>query len=238
MLYKRRKYRKRKKYFRNHFSELRRNEQVARRRYKRSSSVQCKSCGLLLVADPSFFRDIGERSVKQTVLQMLYHIRESNLLLGRFDYDGDSNPDCVGVHVSGVGVLASDDSDYNLLAGNFTTSEQYLRAFSKYQFDQHCLAVLFSSKVDITWIHVYIHVYYTFQGVLWEGSGFVVERRCREGGRDLSEESQCWLRDRPGYVQPQQFVHHTEHEEDATYSPEDGGAEPRTRAPAQLWRSP
>ena len=147
MLYRRGDFRRLKKYFRKYYLELTRHQAVPKRRYRRSSSVQCKSCGLLLVADPSFFRDIGERSVKQTVLQMLYHIRESNLLLGSFDYDRDSNPDCVGLHVSGVGVLASDDSDFNLLKGNFSTSEQYLRAFSKYQFDNHCLAVLFSGKV-------------------------------------------------------------------------------------------
>ena len=99
------------------------------------------------MADHSFYQNVGERSVKQTVLQMLYHVRESNMLLRHMDYDQDNYPDCVGVHVNGIGVLASPTSHHNLLAGNFTTSEEYLRAFSKYQFDQHCLAVLFSSQV-------------------------------------------------------------------------------------------
>ena len=51
-------------------------------------------------------------------------------------------------------MLAAASSSHNLLAGTFNTSEQYLRAFSKYKFDQHCLAVLFSSKVVRCYVHV------------------------------------------------------------------------------------
>lgn len=78
---------------------------------------------------------------------MLYHVREANLLLRQQDFNRDGQPDCVGVHVTGLGILTSQHSNYNLLPDNVTTSEAYLRAFSKYQFDQHCLAVLFSSQV-------------------------------------------------------------------------------------------
>ena len=34
---------------------------------------------------------------------MLYHVRESNLLLRHQDYNRDGYPDCVGLHVTGVG---------------------------------------------------------------------------------------------------------------------------------------
>ena len=33
-------------------------------------AAECRSCGLLLVADHSFYQSVGERSVRQTVLQV------------------------------------------------------------------------------------------------------------------------------------------------------------------------
>ena len=150
-LYKRGEIDRLRKYYRSFYKQFikKKMRKRHRRRGRRSPMEvsECRSCGLLLVADPSFYQNVGERSVKQTVLQMLYHVREANLLLRHQDYDRDGYPDCVGVHVSGVGVLTSSKSDHNLLTGHFNSSEEYLRAFSKYQFDQHCLAVLFSSKV-------------------------------------------------------------------------------------------
>ena len=58
---------------------------------------------------------------------MLYHVREANLLLRQQDFNRDGHPDCVGVHVTGLGVLTSQHSNYNLLPENVTTSESYLR---------------------------------------------------------------------------------------------------------------
>jgi len=107
----------------------------------------CRSCGLLLIADHSFFIEVGEGAVKQTVLQMLYHVRESNLILRNQDYNRDGRPDCVGIHVAGVGVITSQHFQDNLLSGQFTSPEEYLKAFSRYQFDGYCLAVLFSSRI-------------------------------------------------------------------------------------------
>ena len=70
-------------------------EKITRkRRKKRASSSSCRTCPLLLVADHSFFHGVGGGSIKQTVLQMLYHVREANLLLRRQDFDGDNVPDC------------------------------------------------------------------------------------------------------------------------------------------------
>ena len=83
----------------------RRRERRRREGARRAAGArQCRSCGLLLVADTSFYRQVGriinvenifclpkifstiqvgERSVKGTVLQMLYHVRELDMILRR-----------------------------------------------------------------------------------------------------------------------------------------------------------
>ena len=103
--------------------------------------------------------------MKGTVLQMLYHVRELDMILRRQvagsrvmchvscvllqDYDGDGVSDCVGVHVAGVGVIRSRSSASNILdtASTNLTSTAYLNTWARYQLDGYCLAVLFSSKV-------------------------------------------------------------------------------------------
>ena len=129
---------------------------------------------------------VGERSVKGTVLQLLYHVRELNMLLRRRDnkneqylfyniynfrqdFDKDGRADCVGVHVSGIGVIRSVDyRDYKSHGMRITllrspssysnildpgpgavSPHSYLNTFSRYQLDGYCLAILFSSKVTL-----------------------------------------------------------------------------------------
>ena len=108
----------------------------------------CRSCGLLLIADQTFYKEVGERSVKGSVLQMLYHTRELNTFMMRQDYDQDGRSDCVGVHVAGLGVIKSKSSYNNILDTNTSSvsPQSYLKTFSQYQLDGYCLAILFSSR--------------------------------------------------------------------------------------------
>ena len=87
--------------------------------------------------------------MKGSVLQMLYHARELNKLMERQDYDQDGQGDCVGVHVSGVGVIKSATSFNNILDTNTSSlsPQTYLKTFSQYQLDGYCLAILFSSRM-------------------------------------------------------------------------------------------
>ena len=114
----------------------------------RRQGRKCRSCGLLLIADQTFYREVGEGSVKGSVLQMLYHARELNKLMERQDYDQDGHGDCVGVHVTGLGVIKSPTSYNNILDTNTSSvsPESYLKTFSQYQLDGYCLAILFSSR--------------------------------------------------------------------------------------------
>ena len=39
------------------------------------------SSGIELVADHTFFEEVGQRSIEKTVLQMLWHVKEANAML-------------------------------------------------------------------------------------------------------------------------------------------------------------
>ena len=148
-LYRRGEWKRLKKYYSKFYKKFRRKflrSKTKRQRAKRSTR-ECKSCGLLLIADTSFYEEVGEMSVKQSVLHMLFHVRETNILFRKQDFNRDGYSDCIGVHVAGIGVITANSSVNNLLRGSYSSSEEYLRTFSRYQLDGFCLAVLFSSRV-------------------------------------------------------------------------------------------
>ena len=64
---------------------------------------------------------------------MLYHVRELNMLLRQQDFDRDGEPECVGVHVSGLGVIKSRSSLSNILdtRSNNLSPQSYLNTFSR-----------------------------------------------------------------------------------------------------------
>jgi hypothetical protein len=49
---------------------------------KQSNKIPPKKiCELTIVADHKFFADVGENSIEQTVVQMLWHVKEANQLI-------------------------------------------------------------------------------------------------------------------------------------------------------------
>ena len=69
------------KYYSKYYKRFRASSRRRKRQKRSGGPGECRACRLLLVADPSFYREVGERSVRQTVLQLLHHVRETNLLL-------------------------------------------------------------------------------------------------------------------------------------------------------------
>ena len=116
-----------------------------RRQSRRRRPGGCRSCGLLLVADPSFHAVVGGGSVKASVLQMLHHSREAGLVLAGQDWDRDGQADCLGLTVSGLAVITKPESHNNVLLPDSKSAREYLHSFSRYQLDGYCLAVLFSA---------------------------------------------------------------------------------------------
>ena len=71
-------------------------------------------------------------------------LHESRFIAQDFDDDGTS--ECIGFSVSEISVFKTAESDVNLLTGNFSVPEDFLKKFSRYNFDGFCLGILFTNR--------------------------------------------------------------------------------------------
>ena len=62
------------------------------------------------------------------------------------DFDDDGTSECIGFSVSEISVFKTSESDVNLLTGNFSVPEDFLKKFSRYNFDGFCLGLLFTNR--------------------------------------------------------------------------------------------
>ena len=62
------------------------------------------------------------------------------------DFDDDGTSECIGFSVSEISVFKTSESDVNLLTGNFSVPEDFLKKFSRYNFDGFCLGILFTNR--------------------------------------------------------------------------------------------
>lgn len=92
---------------------------------------QRKICDLTIVADHVFFQEVGLNDVSKTVLQMLWHVKEANEMIQSQDFDNDGTSECIGFTVSEITIFQQAESDVNLLTGNFTIPEDFLKRFSR-----------------------------------------------------------------------------------------------------------
>ena len=106
-----------------------------------------KLCDITIVSDHLFFHEIGGSSVHDTILQMMWHLKEANNLLMTKDFDDDGVSECIGITVSEITIFKSEESTVNLLTGDYNTPEDFLKRFSRYNFDGFCLGVLFTNRV-------------------------------------------------------------------------------------------
>ncbi len=54
--------------------------------------------------------------------------------------------ECIGFTVSEITLFKSSESDLNLLTGDYAVPEDFLKRFSRYNFDGFCLGVLFTNR--------------------------------------------------------------------------------------------
>ena len=99
------------------------------------------------MADHLFFNEVGEGSIHKTVLLMLWHLKEANSLFSNKDFDDNGQSECIGLTVSEITIFESDQSPVNLLTGHYAVPEDFLKRFSRYNFDGFCLGVLFTNRV-------------------------------------------------------------------------------------------
>ena len=71
------------------------------------------------------------------------------------DFDNDGTSECIGLTVSEITIFQEPENPVNLLNGNFQIPEDFLKKFSRYNFDGFCLG---TSILLFTKHH---HPYYT-----------------------------------------------------------------------------
>ncbi|XP_023343181.1 disintegrin and metalloproteinase domain-containing protein 10 [Eurytemora carolleeae] len=112
----------------------------------KNSSCQPKVCELTLVADHFFYDEVGKSSLHNTVMLMLWHAKEANRFFTMADFDSDGYSDCFGITVGELTVFTTKNSTANLLNENYSQPEDFLKRFSRYNFDGYCLGALFTSR--------------------------------------------------------------------------------------------
>jgi len=106
-----------------------------------------KVCGLALVADHIFHKEVGEGDIAATVLQMLYHVKEANAVFLTKDFNNDNKSECLGFQVEAITILETEESYVNILLGKYDVPEDFLRKFSRYNFASYCLGLLFTNRL-------------------------------------------------------------------------------------------
>ena len=71
----------------------------------REKPLQRKICDLTIVADHTFFAEVGGESLDKTILQMLWHIKEANEMIQSEDFDNDGTSECIGFTVSEITIF-------------------------------------------------------------------------------------------------------------------------------------
>ena len=89
----------------------------------REKPRQRKICDLTIVADHTYFQEVGGGSLDSTILQMLWHIKEANEMIQSEDFDNDGTSECIGFTVSEITIFQEAQNAVNLLTGDFAIPE-------------------------------------------------------------------------------------------------------------------
>jgi len=123
-------------------------EPDAIRRRKRNANIkQRRICSIALVSDHIFHQEVGGGDVHATVLLMLYHLKEANAVFITKDFDNKDGSDCLGFQVEAITILETEHSYVNILLGDYNIPEDFLRKFSRYNFAEYCLGLLFTNRL-------------------------------------------------------------------------------------------
>ena len=144
-------------------------------------------CGLDLYADYHFVRQMG---AYDALAEMLITVKESNSILSRIDFDGDGQPDNIGVFAQRASVTEYTKDNLGLM--NISDGQQLLRTFQKRLTDS-CLQVLFTHK-ELTFLNKGItglanlggvcHKRAKINGILQSPNSLLVS--CLSNGRPLN----------------------------------------------------
>ncbi|XP_033733808.1 disintegrin and metalloproteinase domain-containing protein 10-like [Pecten maximus] len=115
------------------------------------------SCTLHIVVDHTFFSRIGQSSRSQTIAEILYLVGSADHIFRSTDFDGDGKGDNVGFIVAAITIHTNETADDYKMSDS-TDVYAYLNQFSKYNFNDYCLGIAFTSRdfedgvVGLAWV--------------------------------------------------------------------------------------
>ncbi|XP_013379515.1 disintegrin and metalloproteinase domain-containing protein 10 [Lingula anatina] len=112
---------------------------------KRSTGTE-NTCSLHLVADHTFFQNIGKGDATTTINEMVYHVTEVDKLFRGSDFNGDGEADNIGIAIGEITIYGDKDAVAYKLADTSTDVFTYLYSFSEYNFDNFCGGVVFTHR--------------------------------------------------------------------------------------------
>ena len=120
-----------------------------RRNYRYVSKTTSASCEVHLVADPSFYQTAGNNTVEITLAEMIFHLSKADEIFRSTDFDGNGLPDNIGFVIVNITIYTSEFAKDYRLSTLQNDASSVLDLFSTYNFDNVCLAYLFTSRTFI-----------------------------------------------------------------------------------------
>ncbi|XP_078667295.1 disintegrin and metalloproteinase domain-containing protein 10-like [Branchiostoma floridae x Branchiostoma belcheri] len=117
------------------------------------------TCTVHVVADHRFYHVIAGSDAVRAIAEMVLHLEEADRIFRHTDFDEDGNGDNVGFSITAISLYTDEQSTGYNLGGHYRKADDYLGDFSRNNFEDFCLAIVFT--------------YQDFSGVLglaWLGS--------------------------------------------------------------------
>ena len=116
------------------------------KRQRRQTSPVYKVCELTIVVDYSFYSIPCEGSFTKTIDEVNLAIRRADSHFRRTDFNSDGVVDNIGFVIKET-IIYTDESSQDYRLDNYELSKDKLTAFSKFDFRDSCLAVLFTHQL-------------------------------------------------------------------------------------------
>lgn len=113
---------------------------------KRAATPTSRACSLHVVADHIFFENIGGSSLSKTISEMRYQVSQADMIFRSTDFNGNGYGDNIGFEISNITVFTDPNYGGYYMSDLSLDVNDYLSTFSKYDFDQSCLAVAFTYR--------------------------------------------------------------------------------------------
>ena len=113
-------------------------------RIKRNVINVKRTCTLHAVADYSFYKNIGNEQVIDTINEIVHYVHEADAAFRHVDFNGDGQSDNIGFSLGKITILQDTDSGGLIISRNNQIASEVLKTFSYNNFSDYCLGILFT----------------------------------------------------------------------------------------------